>query len=66
MIEIIKRGTKKKHKCSECGCIFSYEDEDVMCDTVHNFVMFGVAGCAWEYSVQCPQCEEKIILKDYK
>ena len=28
MIQIIKEGTKNISKCSVCGCVFSYEEED--------------------------------------
>lgn len=29
MIEIIKPGTKEKISCKSCGCLFSYEKEDI-------------------------------------
>ena len=29
MIHIIKKRTKQKTQCSECGCIFSFEKEDI-------------------------------------
>jgi hypothetical protein len=38
MIEIIKRGTKHTTVCAECGCKFSYEDEDVLNDVVEKLL----------------------------
>ena len=29
MIQIIKEGTRNIAKCSVCGCVFSYEKEDI-------------------------------------
>ena len=29
MIHIIEKGTKQKTQCSKCGCIFSFEKEDI-------------------------------------
>lgn len=29
MIKIIRKGTRKVQECKECGCLFSYEEEDV-------------------------------------
>ena len=62
MIEIIKRGTKKTHKCNNCGCVFSYE-EDINVEPFHtplDITQMGSDSC--EESVSCPQCNEKIIL----
>ena len=50
MIKIIKEGTKKIAKCPNCGCEFSYEEEDVLRDTVFTK----------EIHVNCPQCNEAI------
>ena len=66
MIEIIKRGTKKTHTCNNCGCVFSYEDEDVECDSKAFSFVNGIQRNVWEYSVKCPQCEEEIVLKNYR
>ena len=33
MIKIIKKGTKKNQECDFCGCIFSYEEEDITTET---------------------------------
>ena len=51
MIKIIKEGTKKIAKCSVCGCVFSYEREDVHRDPI------------WvENHVNCPQCNKAVII----
>ena len=55
MIEIIKRGTKKTCTCNECGCVFSYEDEDV------NIGVFNVVN-----TIRCPQCNVSILLSQTK
>lgn len=36
MIEIIKPGTKEKISCKSCGCLFSYEKEDIEIGHPHN------------------------------
>lgn len=55
MIEIIKQGTKKKCTCKECGCIFTYEAEDVK-GKITNFF-------STDYSyINCPQCNNEIRL----
>ena len=51
MIQIIKEGTRKIAKCSVCGCVFSYEREDVLRDPI------------WvENHVKCPQCNEAVTV----
>lgn len=36
MIKIIKPGTKEKISCNSCGCLFSYEKEDIEIGHPHN------------------------------
>lgn len=57
MVEIIKRGTKTKHTCNECGCIFTYEIEDVKFEesAFHSGV-----DCKY---IDCPQCSNRIYLE---
>ena len=51
MKHIIKPGTKFTATCYECGCVFSYEKEDVVCNIYRN-------EC---YScVTCPQCGREL------
>ena len=55
MIEIIKRGTKKTCTCNECGCCFSYEDEDI--ETAYEGTnVFGVTTGLHRNFIRCPQC----------
>lgn len=37
MITIIKHGTIKKKRCDSCGCVFTYEEEDI---SIHDNVEF--------------------------
>ena len=64
MIEIIKRGTKKTCTCNECGCYFSYEDEDV--ENIYQGSYFSVSEMNYKNIVKCPQCETAIILNQTK
>lgn len=51
MIEIIKRGPKEV----KCGCIFSYEQEDVKSEDY--------AYKSYREYVICPQCTQSVTLK---
>ena len=66
MVEIIKRGTKKTCTCDNCGCVFSYEEEDIEVESHHAFDIFQMADDTYNELVRCPQCDEKIILKQTK
>lgn len=59
MIKIIKEGTRKIAKCPNCGCEFSYEEEDIEKDGLlaNNSVLIGKT---W---VVCPQCDKEIVLE---
>ena len=52
MIKAIERGTKTVTKCAECGCKFSYENEDIK-DLLLAVISY----------IECPQCGKEIILK---
>lgn len=58
MVTIIERGTKHIRKCGHCGCLFSYEDEDI-------YVRY-----EWlvpiEKTIKCPQCGSDIFLESLK
>ena len=62
MIKIIKKGTRKIAKCSACGCVFSYEEEDIEKDGLlaNNSVLIGKT---W---VVCQQCGKEIVLETRK
>ena len=55
MIEIIKEGPKKVIKCPKCGCVFSYEQEDVKSEDY--------AYKSYREYVICPQCNQSVTLK---
>ena len=59
MIKIIEFGTRRITKCTECGCKFSYENDDIENDGLltNNLVFLGKT---W---VVCPQCGKEIVLK---
>ena len=56
MIKIIKEGTIKIAKCPNCGCEFSYEEEDIN--------MVPHAGYLSVNYIHCPQCNNDIVLKE--
>lgn len=66
MIKIIKRGTKKTCTCKNCGCVFSYEDEDIEVETYHALDIMQMGDDSYKEYVQCPQCDEEVILKQTK
>ena len=60
MIKIIKEGTRKIAECPNCGCEFSYEEEDIekyglLADSLV------LIGKTW---VVCPQCSKEIVLEE--
>ena len=59
MIKIIEPGTRTITECAECGCKFSYENEDIETDGLL-FNNLAFLGKTW---VVCPQCGKEIILK---
>jgi len=55
MKTIIKRGTKEVTTCKNCGCVFSYESEDMFEKDLDNYKAFK------RYTF-CPQCESEVVL----
>lgn len=55
MIKIIREGTRRVMACESCGCVFSYEKEDVntSSDPLQS------QGC---FYVTCPQCKENCVI----
>ena len=49
MIKIIEHGTRKIAKCPVCGCVFSYEREDLCMDPISK-----------KWIINCPQCNEAV------
>lgn len=61
MIEIIKKGTKQIITCKQCGCKFSFENEDLKYlgqDGFHTGIKQG-----YKKYVICPQCENEIVVE---
>lgn len=59
MIKIIEPGTRTVTERAECGCKFSYENEDIEKDGILiDNPLF--SGKTW---VVCPQCGKEIVLK---
>lgn len=54
MIKIIKEGTKDIRECESCGCLFSFDDEDIE-------VTYRKTG--YEKHVKCPQCSIKVAIR---
>lgn len=63
MIKIIEKGTNHKIRCNDCGCLFSFDDEDVNIRT-------GIGICGMEVRkksygiIVCPQCEYEIVFNN--
>lgn len=67
MIKIIKQGTRRKAECNECGCVFSYEEEDLQKLWVLNTEnkmnpIFSRTECL----IKCPQCGYKWTIEKSK
>ena len=61
MIKIIEKGTKHKILCKDCGCLFSFDDEDV--NIRKGIGICGMEVCKKHYGIiVCPQCENGIVL----
>lgn len=56
MKEIIKRGTKGITTCKTCGCLFSYEQEDLVHEDTDNYK-------GWKEYVICPQCCCEVVIR---
>ena len=58
MIRIIKQGSKMSVECQECGCIFTYEKEDI------DFIQIGHN--EYRYFLDCPCCRKEIEVQSMK
>ena len=38
MIKIIEHGTIERKRCEICGCLFSYEKEDIFADSDYDYI----------------------------
>ena len=55
MIKVIAHGKFRKHTCSECGCEFSYEREDM------RYVTTEINDSEWR--VACPDCGTEDVVE---
>lgn len=53
-IKIIKHGSKRSVECKNCGCIFSYEQEDISSikTSINEFT----------YYIKCPDCKHDVTV----
>lgn len=51
MIKIIKHGTRDTRECEKCGCLFSFDEEDIL------------GGHGLRKHIECPQCRHDLTLK---
>ena len=58
MIKIIERGTKTIGECENCGCRFSYENEDIEVSVPHSMDQLQTR----KSYIVCPQCGNEIVL----
>ena len=56
MIEIIKPGTKTQVTCACCGCVYTYEAEDIQRQSFSTLVP------TYKEYVECPQCGRKYYI----
>lgn len=54
MIKIIKEGTRGIRECETCGCLFSFDIEDI--EVTHSNMEIE----NYEKYVKCPQCSFKV------
>ena len=59
MIKIIEPGTKKIGECENCGCKFSYENDDIKVSGPHSMDQLQTR----KSYIVCPQCGKEIILQ---
>ena len=55
MITVLRKGTKKKVECANCGALLQYEKEDIQEQEI------GLNGY-YEYII-CPECKYRIGLR---
>ena len=58
MIKIIEPGTRTVTECAECGCKFSYENEDIKVSGPHSMDELQTR----KSYIVCPQCHKSIEL----
>ena len=67
MIKIIKPGTRRKAECNECGCVFSYEEEDLTkLGVINTKDKMNPIFSGTECLIKCPQCGYKWTIEESK
>lgn len=67
MKTIIKPGKKTyKTTCEQCGCEFTYQDEDEIEEKGDMFINGGGNRQIFKVFVKCPFCNNKIFLRGTK
>ena len=59
MIKIIEPGTRRITECAECGCKFSYENEDIEVSGLYSWDELQTR----DSYIVCPQCGKGIVLR---
>jgi hypothetical protein len=60
MVTILRRGTKMKIECQNCGALLQYDYKDICEDTV------GMKAKIWVRYIMCPQCGARVITEDFR
>ena len=66
MIKIIKNGTRQVKECEDCGCVFSFDEEDTVfsCDESDlKKIYYSSHPKGYKRIIRCPQCETVITLE---
>ena len=66
MIKVIKEGTKQTITCEDCGCYFSFEEEDLKFMDYRNGTFQSGIKYGYKKYVECPQCKKKICIEQTK
>ena len=67
MIKIIKPGTRHKAECNECGCVFSYEEEDLTkLGVINTKDKMNPIFSRTECLIKCPQCGYEWTIEESK
>ena len=64
MIKIIEHGTIQKLRCVNCGCLFSFDTEDIQDGFEKKLAPTAMELYRKPYRfIACPQCKKEIVLE---
>lgn len=63
MIKIIEHGARKEQRCENCGCLFSYEVNDIEKGNSAGICGMELYKTSYKF-VRCPQCKKEIVLEN--